>query len=106
MKNHPIHLIDQTASRIATLDVSPLGDHYEGTISLDSTPVQLKRLFEEYEEIVEGQIFSMLDNIEDKICKLGLRVVFDNGAIASVCDLQVLPSSSSVSFKTRQSLPV
>lgn len=106
MNNLPLYLIDQTASRIATLDVSPLGDHYEGTITLESMPLQLKRLFEEYEEIVEGQILSLLDIIEEKICKLGLRVLFDNGTIASVCDLQVFPSTGAVSFKTRQLLPV
>jgi hypothetical protein len=106
MTHRPIYLIDQYAARIAALDVSAVGDHFEGNISLESTPPQLKRLFEEYEEIVEGQILSPLDNIEEKICTISLRVIFDNDSVASVCDLQVFPSTNSVSFKTRQPLPV
>jgi hypothetical protein len=106
MTHRPLYLIDQTAANVAALDVSPVGDHFKGTISLKSTPPQLKRLFDEYEEIVEGQILSLLDEIEQKICKIHFRAIFENGSVASVCDLQVFPSTNSVSFKTRQPLPV
>jgi hypothetical protein len=106
MRNRPLYLIDRSATRIATLDVSFVGDHFEGSISLESTHPQLKRLFEEYEEIVEGQVLGLLDEIEQKINTLQVRTVFDDGSMTNVCDLQVYPSTNSVSFKTRQPIPI
>jgi hypothetical protein len=105
MEHRPLYLIDQSAARLATIDVSLVGDHFEGTISLESTSPQLKRLFQDYEAIVEGQVLSLLDEIEQKIDTLQVRTVFDNGSVANVCDLQVFPSTNSVSFKTRQPIP-
>lgn len=106
MTSQPIYLIDPSTARVAALDVASVGDHFEGTISLELTPLHLKQLFEEYEEIVEGQIFSLLNEIEERIGTIPLRAVFDNGSEAAVCDLQVFPTTRSVSFKTRQPLPV
>ncbi|HEV3385852.1 MAG TPA: hypothetical protein VG097_13630 [Gemmata sp.] len=106
MAHRPLYLIDQSAARLADLDVSLVGDHFEGTISLEATPPQLKRLFREYEEIVEGQTFSLLDEIEQKLNALQVRTVFDDGSVVNVCDLQIFPSTNSVSFKTRQPIPV
>ena len=105
MTPRPISLIDQSTERVASLEVGPVGDHFEGAISLDNTPPQLKQLFEEYEEIVEGQILSLLDEIEEKISRISIRAVFDNGSMADVFDLQVFPSARSVSFKTIRRLP-
>ncbi len=98
----PIYLLDQANRRVASLNVNFTGTHYEGTISLDQAPPDLKRLFEEYEEIVEGQMFSLLDGIEEKIGVIPLKVSFENGTEAYVEDLQVFPSTGGVSFKTRQ----
>jgi len=47
-------------------------------------------------------MFSLLDDIEDKIGTVPLRVSFDDGGEASVVDLQVFPSTNAVSFKIRQ----
>lgn len=102
MTDQPINLVDQSSARIADLNVSLTGDLYSGTISLDATPPQLKRLFEEFEEIVEGQMFSLADEVEEKIGAIPLRVVFGNGMEAYVQDLQVFPSTNRVSFKIRQ----
>ena len=101
MTPRPITFIDHSTARVATLEVGPVGDHFEGAISLDSTPPQLKLLFEEYEEIVEGQIFSLQDEIEEKISSISIRAVFDNGSMADVCDLQVFPTTRLISFKTQ-----
>lgn len=106
MTPRPQYLIDDSSTCVATLDVAPNGDHFEGAVSLESTPPDLRRLFDEFEEIVEGQVLSLLDAIEEKIGALPLRVVFDNGAVANVCDLQVFPKTNSVSFKTCHPLPV
>jgi hypothetical protein len=102
MMHKPLCLVDQSAGNVATLDVQFRDDHYEGTISLDATPPQLRQLFEQFEEVVEGQMFSLLDDIEEKIGTIPLRVRFDDGEEADVADLQVFPSTNAVSFKTRQ----
>ena len=97
------YLQDQAANRVAAVTVAPVGDRYEGTILLGSTPPDLRQLFEEYEELVEGQVLSRLDDVEGRIAALGLRIVFDEGTEAGVDDLQVYPSTGSVSFLTRDS---
>src|SRR3954471_6130778 len=102
MTAQPTYLVDQSSARIAVLNVTLTGDLYSGTICLDATPPQLQRLFEEFEEIVEGQMFSLADQIEEKIGAIPLRVVFANGMEAYVEDLQVYPSTKRVSFKLRQ----
>src|SRR5436309_12646396 len=102
MTNRPLYLIDQNSARVAAVDVEFREDHFEGTISLDTIPPQLRQLFEQFEEIVEGQMFSLLDDIEEKIGAIPLRVFFENGAEADVTDLQVFPSTKAVSFKTCQ----
>ncbi len=106
MTHKPICLIDTNGAQIATLDVQLREDHYEGTISLDATPRQIRQLFEQFEEIVEGQMFSLLDDIEEKIGTISLRVRFDDGGEAPVADLQVFPSTNAVSFKIRQAMTV
>jgi hypothetical protein len=102
MTIRPLHLIDQASAKVAALEVYFRDDHFEGTISLDATPPQLRELFEQFEEVVENQVFSLLDDIEEKIAAIPLRAVFENGAEADVVDLQVFPSTKAVSFKTRQ----
>jgi len=105
MATQPIFLVDQSSTRIAVLNVVPSGDHYRGTICLDATPPELKHLFEEFEENVEGQMFSLADEIEEKIGVIPLRVIFPNGMEEFVEDLQVYPSTKRVSFKVRQASP-
>jgi hypothetical protein len=102
MTTQPIYLIDQSAKTVAVLNVEHGDDVYCGTICLDATPPELKHLFEEFEENVEGQMFSLADEIEEKIGVIPLRVVFPNGLAAYVDDLQVYPSTKRVSFKVRQ----
>lgn len=98
----PMYLVDQSATKIAVLHVALVGDLYRGTICLDATPAPLKHLFEEFEENVEGQMFNLVDEIEEQIGMIPLRIVFANGTEASIEDLQVYPSTKRVSFKIRQ----
>lgn len=83
------------------LDVTPLGDHFEGTVNLASSPLPLRALFEDYEEVVEGQVFSRLDAVEEKVAAASLKVEFDDGTVADVEDLQVFPTRDAISFRTR-----
>lgn len=101
MSAKPIHLLDQSRTRIASLNVTAVGPHYEGDVSLDSTPPHLMELFERYEAIVEGQMFGLLDSIEANISEAGLRVAFEDGTETYVEDLQVFPSRNAISFGIR-----
>jgi hypothetical protein len=65
-------------------------------------PESLRRRFERYEEIVNDQIFSLLDEIEDQIGAMSFAVVFDDGCEANVMDLQIFPRSGTVSFKVAE----
>ncbi len=102
MTARPTYLVDQSGTKLAVLNVEPSGDRHRGTICLDTTPPELKHLFEEFEEYVEGQMFTLADEVEEKIGALRLRVIFSNGMEASVDDLQVYPSTKRASFKVRQ----
>jgi hypothetical protein len=59
----------------------------------------LRRLFEEYEEIVDACTFSLLDEIEEKIEDLHLKVVFEDGSEAALADVQIYPTTDKVSFR-------
>jgi hypothetical protein len=99
MTQRPLYLTDTSAARLATLAVSPVGDLFEGTIQTDHLPDDLRQLFAEFEEVVEGQMFSLLDQVEDRIRTARLRVVWEGGADTPVSDLQVFPSTGAVSFR-------
>jgi hypothetical protein len=100
MTNGTVKLIDRSQNVLATALVSDEGDRYGGTIDLSSTPPALCALFAEFEEIVNGQMFSFLDEIEDRIRALPIKAVFESGDEIHVKDLQVYPSTGNVSFKS------
>ncbi len=94
-----VQLIDQSRTILATAQVADEGDHYGGTIDLRMTPVELRALFDEFEEIVNGQMFVFLDDIQEKIGALPIKAVFDDGSEVYVKDLQVFPSTGDVSLR-------
>ena len=99
MSTRTVKLIDQSRNVLAVARVAAEGDHYAGTIDLNCTPPALKALFTEFEEIVDGQMFSFLDEIQEKIGAVPITAVFDNGDEVHISDLQVFPSAGDVSFK-------
>src|SRR4051812_27152885 len=102
MAHRPTYLLDPSHGRVAILDVSPFGDHFQGTVDLASSPLPLRTLFRDYEDVVEGQVFSRLDAIEEKVAAASLQVEFDDGTVADVEDLQVFPTREAISFKARR----
>jgi len=93
-----VQLINQARTVLAKAKVADEGDHYGGTIDLRMTPVELRALFKEFEEIVNGQM-RFLDAIQEEIEALSIKAVFDDGAEVSVKDLQVFPSTGDISFR-------
>jgi hypothetical protein len=102
MATSPVQLIDARGNVLATASVVREGDHLAGTIDLRDTPVAVRTLFEEFEEIVNGQMFSFLDEIQQKVAALGIKAVSGDGREAAVTDLQVFPGTSDVSFRLVQ----
>src|SRR5437870_1029764 len=99
MKTKTVKIIDPCGKVVATAQVAKRGDRFAGLIDLGPMPVSLRRQFEAYEEIVNGQVFSLLDEIEEQIGAFGLKAAFEDSSEAVVADLQVYPSTGRVSFK-------
>jgi len=97
-----MYLMDQSSARVAVLNVSFVGDVYRGTICLDGAAPELVRLFEQFEAVVEGQMFGLADEIERKIEAISLRALSEDALEARVEDLQVFPSTKRVSFRICQ----
>ena len=99
MSSQRVTIIDQSRQVVATAEVSEQGGYFAGRVDLSFMPAALQHQFEEYEEVVNQQMFSFLDEIEDKIESLLLKVVFADGDVAQLADVQIYPSTKSVSFK-------
>jgi hypothetical protein len=99
MSTRTVKIIDQSRGVVATAQVTERGERFAGLIDLSPMPARLRETFEEYEEIVNGQMFSLLDEIEAQIGTVPLQVVFEGGGEAAVEELQIYPSTGRVSFK-------
>jgi hypothetical protein len=98
MATQPAFLTDQSRLRLAALDISLADGRYEGQFRFDAAPDLVKALFAEYEEIVEGQMFSLLDDVERRVADLCLKVLLEDGSELRVEDLQVYPTTGAISF--------
>jgi hypothetical protein len=98
MNRSPIKLIDPARRVLAIGHITEEGDHFGGILDLRNTPHYTRAIFEEFEEIVSGQVFSCLDEIQARIRALGITVAFDNGREVCAGDLQVFPSTGDFSF--------
>jgi hypothetical protein len=99
MSDKTVRIIEPGNNVLATAQVAEKDGGFAGSIDLRTMPVDLLRRFEAYEEIVNGQMFSLLDETEEEIRALALIVVFDEGREFPVEDLQIYPSVGRVSFK-------
>jgi hypothetical protein len=102
MTTEHVKILDREGKVVATAQVSDQGTYFGGSIDLRATPRELRRKFEEYEEIVSGQIFSLLDQIEEQIDGLALTVAFEDSRGVCVADLQIYPSTGRISFKAEK----
>ena len=99
MSSQRVTIIDQSRQVVAKAEVSEQGGYFAGRVDLSLMPAALQHQFEEYEEVVNQQMFSFLNELEDKIEGLLLKVVFANGNVAQLADVQIYPSTKRVSFK-------
>jgi hypothetical protein len=99
MNTRLVRLIDRSRAVLAVAQIADEGGYFGGTIDLRSMPSDLRALFEEFEEIVNGQMFVFLDEIQEKIAALAIRALFDDGSEVDIKDLQVFPSTGDLSFR-------
>lgn len=99
MHTQIVQLINPNTIVLAVAQVAKREQGFYGTVKLSLMPITLQQIFAEYEDIVNGQMFSLLDEIEDQIEALGLKVRFDTGYEANLEDLQIYPSTNRISFK-------
>jgi hypothetical protein len=100
----PVHvkLIDPAKNVVATAQVQAEEGYFAGQIDLGRMPPPMRRTFAEYEEIVNGQVFSLLDEIEERVRALGIQVVFEGRQAGDVEDLHIYPGTGLVSFKVAE----
>jgi hypothetical protein len=94
-----ITILDPSGNVVARAQVGEEGGRFAGEVDLRLMPRALREKFEEFEEIVNGQMFSFLDEIEEQIAALRLRVVFPGGQESGIEDLQIYPTEQRVSFR-------
>jgi hypothetical protein len=94
-----IRLMDRAGRVLATAQMTIASDHLGGTIDLRGAPIDVRELFAEFEEIVSGQMFGFLDDVQTKIDALGVVALFADGRRVPIKELQVFPSTQAVSFE-------
>ena len=99
MTTRHIQLVDQFRTILAQAQVVDEGGCFGGTVELGMTPAPIRSLFEEFEEIVNGQMFAFLDEIQEKISSIPIRAIFDDGSDVPIEDLQIYPSTGDLSFR-------
>ncbi|OJT25778.1 hypothetical protein BO221_07960 [Archangium sp. Cb G35] len=82
-----------------TVEVSEHSGLYSGSIDLSRTPSRILELFRDYEELVNGQVLSLLDDADARLNALGISFHTDDQEPLRIHDLQVYPSDGAVSFR-------
>ncbi len=98
-------IVDWHGDVVATVQVAETEGRFAGLVDLDDLPARLRETFDEYEDIVNSQMFSLLDEIEERIENFALKAVFEDGADADIADLQIFPSTRRVSFRVAKKSP-
>ena len=102
MDTQQVRLIGTNRNVVAQGQVKDEGDHFGGTIDLGAMPPPIRSLFDEFEEIVNGQMFTLLDVVQEKIENLDLTVISADGREILTTDLQIYPSTGEFSFRVAQ----
>src|SRR5262249_21618133 len=98
-----VKIVDECNNVVATALVAEQDGLLRGQIDLGPMPAELRRRFLEYEEIIRDQVFSLLDDMEERIAATCFRAILDGGQEAAIEDLQIYPSTGRVSFRIVQS---
>jgi hypothetical protein len=84
-----VQLLDESNSPIATISVDVMtAEMVRGTILDHQFTPDMIRMFEAFQEMVEHQMFGYLDQFEQHLAALNLKVLIEDEPI-SIEDLQV-----------------
>ncbi|WP_338866429.1 hypothetical protein [Myxococcus stipitatus] len=92
-------MVDAQGHLIGEVRVSAEGGLWSGEIDLRGTAPSIVSLFNQFEDVVNGQMLSFLDDLETEIRQLGARFLIAEGQALPVGDLQVYPELRVVSFR-------
>jgi hypothetical protein len=95
-----IEVVDPIQNLVATAEVEDKGDYYSGSVNKMSEALRLE--FEEYESLINDQIFSLLDQIEERISIDSFTVIFDGNTKFYIDNLQIFPKAGTISFKVSE----
>ena len=96
-----VALIDDTGAVVGVAQVDQERELFSGSVDLRAMPADMLRKFEEFEEIVNDQTFSLVDQVQQEIERLGLKAVFGNGRQEAIDDLQIYPTDGVLSFQLK-----
>lgn len=101
MKNRLItgDLVDRLGIVVGRVCVNYSSNLYSGTINLLGVPRDTVVLFEEYEMLVNGQVLTLIDDLDYRIEQMKIVFVSEGNVPIRVLDLQVYPSVGRVSFR-------
>lgn len=91
--------MDARGNLIGLVRVSGEGELWSGEIDLSSSAPSFVLLFTRFEEVVNGQILSLVDRLESEISQLGARFLIADEEALPVNDLQIHPTQRRVSFR-------
>ncbi|HUR53591.1 MAG TPA: hypothetical protein VMZ71_05650 [Gemmataceae bacterium] len=96
---HNLRFFDRNGRVLATGRATDEGGYLGGTADWSAAPAPVLALFAEFEEVVDGQMFAFLDDVQRRIQALGITAAFDGGGAIDLTDLQVFPSTGDFSFR-------
>ncbi|MFO0956512.1 MAG: hypothetical protein U0800_03485 [Isosphaeraceae bacterium] len=102
MARRAIKILDGDRNLVATADVEILKGGFSGGVDTGRMPGPIRALFDEYEEIVNNQVFSLLDAVENRIGAIPFTVVFEDGRESRAKDLQIFPGGGTISFQVTE----
>jgi hypothetical protein len=65
-------------------------------------PVNMRQTFSRFEDIVNQQMFGLLDAVEEQIDRFSIKATWNNGCAVPIEDLQIFPSTQRVSFRVAE----
>lgn len=93
-------IIDRAGRMVAQVNVDLKDGRFEGWVETLTSEKDIRELFQTYEDVVDGQVLSLLDAIEQRIDALD-AVFATSSETTPISDVQIFPRDMVVSFRPR-----
>ena len=101
-----IRLLDNDQHLLATASVEDTSGCFSGTLCLCEMPALMRHVFEEYEQLANNQVFSLLDEIENRIEAMAIRGQFNDGRMFSLATCRFSPKLARFHSESVRNAPV